>query len=57
MQVYNETYIGTACRVEELICLLSSKVPKLATVDIASLEHTADVEVWYDKDTNTVILK
>jgi hypothetical protein len=55
--VYNEEYIGTARDVEDLIVLLRNEVPMNATVDIASLEHTADVEVWYDKDTNTVIFK
>lgn len=55
--IYNEIYVGTAKNVDELIIILRTKVPVLASVDIASLEHTADVEVWYDKDTDTVILK
>jgi hypothetical protein len=55
--IYNETYVGTARDVEELIILLKNEVPLFATVDVASYEHKADVEVWYDKDTNTVILK
>ena len=55
--IYNETYIALATTVDQLIYILSTEVPKEATVDVASLEHTADVEVWYDKDTNTVILK
>lgn len=56
--IYNETYKGTARDVYDLIVLLTDEeIPRNATVDIASLEHTADVEVWYDKDTNTVILK
>ena len=55
--IYNETYIGTARDADELIILLRDEVPLFATVDVASYEHKADVEVWYDKDTNTVILK
>lgn len=55
--IYNEEYITTACRVEELIAVLTTKVPPLATVDVAAYDHKADVEIWYDKDTNTVILK
>lgn len=57
MQIYNETYVARAVNVFELTEILKHAVPSSATVDIASLEHTADVEVWYDKDTNTVILK
>jgi hypothetical protein len=55
--IYNETYIGTARNVEDLVVLLRNEVPMSATVDVASYEHRADAEVWYDKDTNTVILK
>lgn len=55
--IYNEDYIALATTVEQLIYILSTEVPKDATVDIASLEHSADVAVWYDKETNTVILK
>jgi hypothetical protein len=56
--IYNETYKGTARDVYDLVVLLTDEeIPRNATVDVASLEHTADVEVWYDKDTNTVILK
>ena len=54
--IYNEEYITTACRVEELIAVLK-KLPPLATVDVASGDYKADCEIWYDKDTNTVILK
>ena len=55
--IYNEDYVALATTVEQLIYILSTEVPKDATVDIASLEHSADVAVWYDKETNTVILK
>ena len=55
--IYNEDYIALATTVEQLIYILSTEVPKDATVDVASIEHSADVAVWYDKDTNTVILK
>lgn len=54
--IYNETYIGRACRVEELIALLSG-LPKLAFLETHAPEHSSDTEVWYDKDTNTVLLK
>ena len=55
--IYNEVYIGTAGTVDELITLLQNKIPWGATVDVDSIEHSADAEVWYDKDTNTVIIK
>ena len=55
--IYHETYIALATTVDQLIYILSTEVPKEATVDVAAYEHKADVEVWYDKDTNTVILK
>lgn len=55
--IYNETYVGLARDVEDLIVLLRNEVPMNATVDVAAYDHKADVEVWYDKDTNTVILK
>ena len=55
--IYNETYIALATTVDQLIYILSTEVPKDATIDVASYEHRADCEVWYDKDTNTVILK
>ena len=55
--IYNETYIGTALTIEDLIGILTFEVPSDATVDVYSEEHKADCEVWYDKDTNTVILK
>ena len=55
--IYNETYVGTARTVDELIELLRNNIPLSATIDVDSVEHSADAEVWYDKDTNTVIFK
>ena len=55
--IYEEQYIGTASTVQELITLLSENTPADATVDMGSSYHCSDAEVWYDKDTNTVILK
>ena len=54
--VYEAKHIGTAITVNELIKLLS-KQPLGATVDVSTSCHMSDVEVWYDKGTNTVILK
>ena len=55
--IYNETYIGLARDVEELIVLLRARVPMRATIEHAGGARFPDVEIWYDKDTNTVILK
>ena len=55
--IYNETYVALATTVNQLIHILSTEVPRDATVDVAAYDHKADVEIWYDKDTNTVILK
>jgi hypothetical protein len=55
--IYNETYIGVATNVDELIVILRTKVPVFATIEQAEGARSPDVEVWYDKDTNTVILK
>jgi hypothetical protein len=55
--IYNETYVGTARDVEDLIVLLRNEVPMNATIEQAEGARSTDVEVWYDKDTNTVILK
>lgn len=55
--IYNEEYIALATTVDQLIYILSTEVPKYATIDVAAYEHKADVEVWFDKDTDTVILK
>ena len=57
MMIYNETYIGTARTLREFLFLLSAKVPASATLEIASSDQSIEVEVWYDEDTNTVILK
>lgn len=54
--IYNETYIATATTTGELVATLST-LPADTCVDVATDEHKADVEVWYDKDVNTVILK
>ena len=56
--IYNETYIGTARDVEDLVVLLKDNVRSSATIEIATnYSRKPDAEVWYDKDTNTVILK
>jgi hypothetical protein len=55
--IYNETYVGLARDVEDLIVLLKNEVPLNATIEQAEGARSPDVEVWYDKDTNTVILK
>jgi hypothetical protein len=58
--IYNETYIGTAKDVEDLIILLKDEVPFTTTLKLSTCYQTCGVnyvEVWYDKDTNTVILK
>ena len=54
---YNETYIGIATTVDELIVILRTKVPAFATIEQAGGDRAPDVEVWYDENTNTVILK
>ena len=56
--VYKETFLGVACDVQGLLYMLNTYVPKDATIIVASFGETQpSVEVWYDKDTNTVILK
>ena len=55
--IYNEDYVALATTVEQLIYILSTELPKDADVETAVGEHSLSVEVWYDKDTNTVILK
>jgi hypothetical protein len=52
-----EDYIDIATTVDQLISILSTKVPRDATIEQAEGARSPDVEVWYDKDTNTVILK
>ncbi len=55
--IYNEEYVALALNVDQLIYILSTRVPKDAAVEQAGGDRSPDVEVWYDKDTNTVILK
>lgn len=57
MMVYNETYVARAVNVFELTEILKHAVPSDATIEVGIYEHDSAVEVWYDKDTNTVILK
>jgi hypothetical protein len=54
----NETYIGTARDVYDLIVLLTDEaIPKNAFLKVSAPEHSANCEVWYDEETNTVLLK
>ena len=56
--IYNEIYIGIATTVSDLInTLINTKIPNNAAIEVAGGDRAPDVEVWYDKDTNTVILK
>ena len=58
--IYNEEYIGIATTVSDLINTLiniNTEIPNNAAIEVAAGERAPDVEVWYDKDTNTVILK
>ena len=60
--IYNEIYVGTASTADELIDILLSIKTYAPSAFAASIIHAGgdqlpDVEVWYDKDTNTVILK
>lgn len=55
--IYNETFIGVAPTVSSLLYTLNTYVPKDATIEMAACDRQTAVEVWYDKDTNTVILK
>lgn len=57
--IYKEGYVSRAYTVEQLIYILSTEIPKDADIEVDASygEHTLSVEVWYDKDTNTVILK
>lgn len=54
--IYNEEYISRAYNVRELISILGTLNPE-ASLEVHAPEHSADCEVWYDKNTNTVILK
>ncbi len=56
--IYNETYIALATTVDQLVdIIITHGIPGSATIEVAEGERAPDVEVWYDKDTNTVILK
>ena len=55
--IYNEVYVSRAYTVEQLIYILNTEVPKDADIETAVVTPSLSVEVWYDKDTNTVILK
>lgn len=55
--IYNEEYVSRAYTVEQLIYILNTEVPKDAELEVAGGDRAPDVEVWYDKGTNTVILK
>ena len=56
--IYNETYIGTARDVYDLIVLLTDEaIPKDAFLEVSAPEHSANCEVWYDAGTQTIILK
>jgi hypothetical protein len=55
--IYNEKYVSRAYTVEQLIYILSTEVPKDAELEVSAGDRAPDVEVWYDKGTNTVILK
>ena len=56
--IYNEEYIGIATTVSDLInTLINIEIPNNAAIEVAGGDRAPDVEVWYDKDTNTVILK
>jgi hypothetical protein len=55
--IYNETYIGTARDVEDLVVLLRDNVRSSATIELASRYPSPEIEVWYDREINTVILK
>ena len=55
---YNETYLGTARDTYDLIVLLTDEeIPRTASIEIDTEEAHSDCEVWYDKETNTVIIK
>ena len=51
-------HIGTATTVNGLLILLSTgQIPLDATINVLPSYHTSNVEVRYDEDTNTVLLK
>lgn len=51
------TYLGTAKTVKELLALLKSRSLKNAAIEMNSPYHSMNAEVYYNKETNTVILK
>ena len=55
--IYNETFVGIATSVRGLIYTLKTYVQEDATIEMADVDRQCNVEVCYDKDTNTVILK
>jgi hypothetical protein len=56
--IYKETLLGVAVDAQGLSYILNTYVSKDATIIVASSGETQpDVEVWHDKDTNTIILK
>ena len=55
--VARERYIGTANNIQELIDILNTEVPSIASIEIAASYHCVNAEVWYDEDINTVIFK
>ena len=56
-RINNEKYVSRAYTVEQLIYILSTEVPKDAELEVSAGDRAPDVEVWYDKGTNTVIFK
>ena len=52
-----ERFIGGARNIDQLLILLRTKVPVLASVQISAYCPSSDVEVWYDEETDTVIFK
>jgi hypothetical protein len=52
-----ERCIGTAHTVQELIDILNTEVPSIASIEIATSYHCVSAEVWYDESTTTVIFK
>ena len=56
MMTYNEKLIGTTWSVGELLTILN-RVPNSSAVELEYSGYTSGVEVWYDEDTNTAILK
>lgn len=52
-----ERYIGTTHTVQELIDILRTEVPSIASIELAASYHCVNAEVWYDESINTVILK